>query len=263
MIKRFATITIIMAILISAIPAVYANADAIDIDSKKGIAKISYKDNSRTVYRVLVRSGKKQVSYPFFANGKTEVFPLQFGNGEYTIGLLKQLANGKYAFVQSKKTTLNLKDPNIVYLNSIQNIKWNEKDKPIKFAKKRAAKLSLKAAKNVLSEFHKYITANVVYDWNKLPTLKPDYVPNIVETFKTNKGICYDYSSLLASFMRSNGFPTRLVKGYTNAVEGYHAWNEVLIDGKWYIIDSTVDAGLKVPAMKFKEEKDYKKVNDY
>jgi transglutaminase/protease-like cytokinesis protein 3 len=42
--------------------------------------------------------------------------------------------------------------------------------------------------------------------------------------------------------LRSQGIPTKLIKGYTDKVDGYHAWNEVLIDRQWVVIDTTYDA---------------------
>ncbi|MNE59256.1 Transglutaminase-like superfamily protein [compost metagenome] len=75
-------------------------------------------------------------------------------------------------------------------------------------------------------------------------TVTPDYIPNNDSTLLSNKGICYDYASLFATMLRSEGIPTKLVMGNTSYVSTYHAWNEVLLNGKWVTIDTTVDAGL-------------------
>ncbi|MFF2634397.1 transglutaminase domain-containing protein, partial [Microbacterium sp. NPDC058021] len=45
--------------------------------------------------------------------------------------------------------------------------------------------------------------------------------------------------------MRSLDIPTKLVMGDSAYVDEYHAWNEVFLNGKWVIIDTTVDSGLK------------------
>lgn len=231
-----------------------------DID--KGIFTVKYTDKSTTKYKVLVTKGKNKVSYPFFANGKEESFPLQFGNGDYTVGLMRHVEGKQYAFVEQKKIKLNMKDPNIVYLNSIQNVKWTEKDMPIKYAFNNAK--DLKTAEAVFEYFYEYLVGKVTYDFTKAAEVKGDYVPSIVNTFVESRGICYDYSSLFAAFMRSQGIPTRLVKGYVpGVVEGYHAWNEILIDGKWMIVDTTVDAGTQDFEFKFKSSDDYKKATDY
>ena len=65
---------------------------------------------------------------------------------------------------------------------------------------------------------------------------------------------------------RSQGLPTKLVKGYAKGVDGYHAWNEVLIGGKWVVVDSTFDAAMwggKISQKMIKSANDYTKVNEY
>lgn len=258
--KRF----VITAIVVLSIALVGASfADYIDIKNiDKGIFSVKYTDKSTTKYKVLVTKGKNKVSYPFFANGKVESFPLQFGNGDYTVGLMRHVEGKQYAFVEQKKIKLNLKDPDVVYLNSIQNVKWAENDKPILYAFNNTK--DLKTAEAVFEHFYKYLVNRVTYDFGKAAEVKGDYVPSIVTTFVESRGICYDYSSLFAAFMRSQGIPTRLVKGYVpGVVDGYHAWNEILIDGKWMIVDTTVDAGTQDFEFKFKSSDDYKKTTNY
>lgn len=60
-------------------------------------------------------------------------------------------------------------------------------------------------------------------------------------------GICYDYSSLFGSMLRSLGIPTKLVMGRKDDIEAYHSWNEVYLEdeNKWVTIDTTYDAGMK------------------
>ena len=41
----------------------------------------------------------------------------------------------------------------------------------------------------------------------------------------TGKGICFDYASLAASMLRSQGIPTRVIFGYVSPNGLYHAWN--------------------------------------
>lgn len=65
------------------------------------------------------------------------------------------------------------------------------------------------------------------------------------------KGICWDYASLMASMLRSQGVPVKVVVGYTSRGE-YHAWINVwseeggwvegmiYFDGKvWKLMDPT------------------------
>ena len=74
--------------------------------------------------------------------------------------------------------------------------------------------------------------------------ISTDYVPNLNNVLITRNGICYDYAALFAGILRAEGIHTKLVKGYKSDITAYHAWNEVLIDGSWVIIDTTYDAAL-------------------
>lgn len=83
---------------------------------------------------------------------------------------------------------------------------------------------------------------------------------------KSKSGICYDYASLFAGILRSQGIPAKLVKGYKSDLKEYHAWNEVLIDNKWIVIDTTYDAALKDSKTKvsmIKEKSEYKNLKVY
>lgn len=252
-----------VVLLMVSISAVYA--DTIDTGSiDKGIVKISYTSTEKVAFRVMVTKGTQKIVYPFFADGRTDAFPLQLGNGTYSVALLKNVGDKRYVYVEQKSVELNLKDPNVVYLNSVQNVEWTTKDAPIVYGDKILS--TYKKDSDKLNRAYSYMINSVDYDYDKIKTLTTEYIPNINSTYKSLKGICYDYSALLASMQRAQGIPTRLVKGYSKFVEGYHAWNEVYIDGEWYIVDTTVDAGLvkgtTTPKM-VKSSKDYTKVYDY
>lgn len=239
----------------------FAASEYVDLsDIDKGIVKVSYSD-IKNEYRILIEKDKVRLVYPFIANGKFETFPLQLGNGEYSVSLMKRIEGTKYVYIFKEKINLDLKDKNLVYLNSIQNISWSDKDKPILDATKLLTDFKTDSAK--LKIIHNFIVNSIVYDYAKVSTLETTYVPNINYVYDKKKGICYDYSSLLAAILRSHGVPTKLVKGYSENVDGYHAWNEVFINNKWYIIDTTVDATSKLKIKMIKATKEYQSVNEY
>ena len=41
----------------------------------------------------------------------------------------------------------------------------------------------------------------------------------------TGKGICFDYASLAAAMLRSQGIPAKVIFGYVSPNDLYHAWN--------------------------------------
>ena len=104
--------------------------------------------------------------------------------------------------------------------------------------------------KNMLLFFYEYIKENIVYDYDKAAGDVTGYVPDPDQTLSSGKGICFDYASLAAAMLRSQGIPCKLVVGYAGTV--YHAWinaysqkqgwisNAIYFDGTtWKLMDPT------------------------
>ncbi|OJV62131.1 MAG: transglutaminase [Clostridiales bacterium 38-18] len=264
MLKKFLTVSVLLLVIVIGVSFGEAKPTIDTSSLDKGIVDVTYKATDGLKYKVLISKDDTKITYPFSADGKTETFPLQLGNGTYKVGLLKNVSGTKYVYVTQQSVTLNLKDPNIVYLNSVQNVNWNEDLKAIAFGQDLLKKSTTNSSR--LETLYKYLVKNMSYDYDKIPTLTSDYIPSVEKTYEDLKGICYDYSALFASIEREQGIPTKLVKGYSKYVEGYHAWNEILIDGKWYIIDNTVDStwkGSTATLVMKKNEKYYTKVYEY
>lgn len=225
-----------------------------------GVGNIS--GNKRLKLRI--QKGGEKYDYDLNNKGMMEYFPLQMGNGEYKATIFENTSGTKYRTLDSTSVLLNLSDPNIVFLNSIQNVLWMPQSKAIQFGKSEGGKKKDESGKFDL--FYNHMVFGYLYDYEKAKTVSTGYNPNIDVMFDQKKGICYDYSSLLAALDRSNGIPTKLVKGYATGVDGYHAWNEVFLKGKWYVIDTTVDAVLHQNGKKYvklKNTTDYKKTREY
>jgi len=69
----------------------------------------------------------------------------------------------------------------------------------------------------------------------------------VLSTISIKKGDCSEHSDLFTALARSLGIPTRSVSGLIFSGDentgnfGAHAWNEVVIDGKWVAVDPTWD----------------------
>ena len=74
--------------------------------------------------------------------------------------------------------------------------------------------------------------------------------------FRKRKGICEDYADLFKALCDINNITCRKVHGYADkygkainknqnnkALTENHAWNTVLLDGKWYMLDATWSSG--------------------
>jgi len=229
-----------------------------------GIIKVGYSGKSTEKVKVMIEKEGKRYVYPLIPDGKIVGFPLQMGNGEYKVSVLTNVTDNRYAYLDTETFDVNISNQNSVYLNSIQLISWSPVSKAVRKNNEIVGDESSIAKKVDLA--YEFIINNVSYDYGKVELLHPNYIPYPDETIVELKGICYDYASLLAAMKRSENIPVKLVKGYSTHVDGYHAWNEILIDGEWVVVDTTVDAAYNKANMKFnfsKTKSNYTKVYEY
>lgn len=211
--------------------------------------------------RVLVEKDKDR--YYYSLNRKEETLPLQLGKGNYSIKILENKSGNTYRVVFKRNIKVDKFDEKEAFLTSAQPIYWKGGQ-----AEEIAENLTKnkKTTMSKVESIHNYIVKNIDYDYEKIKGLNDNYTPNTEETLKTKSGICYDYSALTAGMLRSLNIPTKLVKGYKNDLKTYHAWNEVLIDGKWVIIDTTYDAAFVKAGKKtsmIKSFGQYDKIREY
>ncbi|MNZ42263.1 Transglutaminase-like superfamily protein [compost metagenome] len=246
--KFFIFVTAFVTLIpwIFGINATYAadNTGWLDLGNMdKGSVSIQYDVKPDLKTKLLIVKGKEQYTYNLFADSEDHSFSLQLGNGDYSISLLEQTSGSKYRLVHKETVKLDLQDSSVVFLNSIQNVSWNDSSKAVLKAKELTQNKTSDAEK--VKAIYDYIISNIKYD-NQLAEKSPtDYIPQIDRTFVTQKDICYGYSALFAAMLRSVDIPTKLVMGNTDYVTTYHAWNEVYLNGSWVIIDTTVDSGWK------------------
>ncbi|MBP3886957.1 MAG: transglutaminase domain-containing protein [Cellulosilyticum sp.] len=233
--------------------------------ANKGIIKVSCTSSSGKRLKVVIEKGSSKYTYDL-PSGKMESFPLQLGNGEYKVTVLENTSGNSYQIVGSEKVKAHMSDEKSVYLASVQNIKWSNSNASVQYA------IKLTSGTNDLEEkakiLYQHMANNYKYDYNKLATLPTTYLPNIDSTYNSKTGICYDFSSLYAAMLRSQGIYAKLVKGYTPNATGYHAWNEVYDskNKKWIIIDTTYDLQVIAKNKKVsmsKSSSDYSKVYEY
>ncbi|MUT67653.1 transglutaminase-like domain-containing protein [Paenibacillus sp. NEAU-GSW1] len=242
-----------------------ANAEEKWLDTSKlnnGVVSVAYDVKSDVKTKVMITKGNEKYTYSL--TDAKENFPLQLGNGDYTVSVLENTSGNKYKVVSKEEVSLELDDTNTVFLNSIQNVKWNSSNKAIQKAKELTANKKTDSEK--VKAIYNYIVNNVSYDYDLAANLPTDYLPNIDRTLSSKKDICYGYSALFAAMLRSVDIPTKLVMGNTTYVKQYHAWNEVMLNGEWVIVDTTVDAGLKKANKKYefaKEASKYTTAKEY
>ncbi len=222
---------------------IFADGGEITFDEDKSIVNVKIDALDYTAYKVQVikKDGEKNGTYNYNVFDDDEDFPLQMGSGTYTVRICKRIDGNRYSIVNSKTELLSLQK-NQVYLQSVQNVNWDDKAKAIKLAK--LLSLDKVKDKEKFMEIYSQIVKTIVYDDETAANLSSRYMPDIERTFIEKKGICYDYASIMASMLRSIGVPTKMVHGYTTInPDTYHAWNEVLLNNEWVVVDTTFDAG--------------------
>lgn len=209
----------------------------------RGAVVIRYDAEAGAKTKLMIAKGSDKYTYVLSPDKRQEVFPLQMGNGEYKVTVLEQVSGTKYKLVQEAAVTLQLADDSKVFLNSVQNVDWSERDQAAQLAKKLAQ--SAPSDEKKVHAIYEYIVGTIRYDHTLAASELTDYLPDSNRTLAGRKGMCYDYASLFASMLRSIGIPAKLVMGTSEYVDVYHAWNEVYLNGQWVTIDTTVDAGWK------------------
>ncbi len=106
---------------------------------------------------------------------------------------------------------------------------------------------------------HDWVCEYLSYDMDSLHSdeIPPYYAEEVIEN---KNAVCLGFATLYAALCRSIGIPCNVVSGYalgigadtawTNATtateEQNHAWNEVYVDNRWVIVDTTWDCVNKI-----------------
>lgn len=257
--KRLVSFILIFTFCMFNIGQAYASSYNVSLLDDKMIKVESPQYGSNM--RIMVE--KDSDIYYYSLKNTNEHIPLQLGAGTYTVKILQNIEDHKYKVV--KKSSLNIDNDSLdVFLSSSQPIYWDRDESIAKIAYEITKNHPSKKGK--IEAVYKYVIENIKYDNNKINVIDDDYIPDLERILNDKNGICYDYSALFAGLLRSQGIHTKLVKGYKNDIKEYHAWNEVLLDDKWVIIDTTYDAALfkgNRNLSMIKQESEYNKIREY
>jgi transglutaminase-like putative cysteine protease len=96
---------------------------------------------------------------------------------------------------------------------------------------------------------HDYVADRIAYDG---PAFRSGNIPmedaDAKQTFARRLGVCAGYAQLLAALGKASGDEIVYVVGNVRTLDSpidgaSHAWNAAKIDGLWYLMDPTFDAG--------------------
>lgn len=168
------------------------------------------------------KSGEEDYVYDLVPN-RVDFFPFQSGNGVYTIRIMKNVEDSKYYELYSVQAPVSLSSEYDPFLIPCQYANYTENSTCVIEAKKLAERSV--DEKDFIYKVYDEVCSGVKYDTEKAQSVQSGYIPDPDNTLAAKKGICFDYASLAASMLRSQGIPTKIIFGYVAPDNIYHAWN--------------------------------------
>lgn len=223
-----------------------AEAAAADHDSlidtssaSSGYVAASAQNDSRM--KLLVVKGDAQYNYDLPGDGSPIVAPLNLGDGSYDIQVMQNTSGNSYVPINSVTVDVVLESEFEPFLRPNVFCDYDEESACV--AKANELSEGAQNEGDVLRNVYTWIAENISYDTTKAERLADatGYVPNPDATLSEGSGICFDYVSLGAAMLRSQGIPTKIITGYVSPDNIYHAWNMVYLDGSWKSVQVSVD----------------------
>ena len=193
---------------------------------------------SKKRYKVRITTSGAKLNYDLNSNGDYEVFPLQFGNGKYEVGLYRQASGTKYEAVGKASLKVKMEDELSCFLYPNQYVNYDETTPCVVAAAEMCSGMTDQA--EIFKTVCNYIKSNFVYDFIKSVTVGKGVLPDIDGCWSSRMGICQDLSAMACAMLRSQGVPARLMIG-TLGVNTYHAWVMAVVNGEDKFFDPTAE----------------------
>lgn len=169
--------------------------------------------------------GEQIEQYSVPMDGSPVIFPMQMGDGTYGFKVMKNVKAKTYAPICKMDWEVTLEDEFQPFLRPNAYADYNEDSECVRLAAQLAAGATDELG--VIKAVYDYVCDNIVYDHEKAAAVKTTtgYMPVLDDILESGKGICFDYASLAAGMLRSQGIPTKVVFGDVSPNDVYHAWN--------------------------------------
>ncbi|NLZ81555.1 MAG: transglutaminase domain-containing protein [Clostridiales bacterium] len=200
---------------------------------------VKHEGNKKRI-KLQIVNGTTTYTYDLNNSGTYEAFPLQMGDGTYTIRTLENVLETTYSVLYSADVTVALSSSLSPYLYPSQRVRFNSSMEAVK--KSYDLTVGLTTDEEKVNAIYNYVFETIKYDYSKVSNLTSTYLSNADTTLANKAGICLDYSVLMAVMLRTQGIPTQVV--YGSATEAsWHAWNKIYYNGTWVLKDATFAAG--------------------
>lgn len=222
--------------------AVEGNGATLDVSAvAKGVVFATAGGSTR--HKLQVTHGDESYNYDVPTDGSPVACPVNMGDGSYTFRVLRNIEGSSYVEVLAVPADVSLESEFSPFTTANVFCDYDASSAVVAKAREVAADADNEGA--VVQKVYQWVVDNIDYDDAKAAELAggSGYVPDPDKTLAEGKGICFDYSSLAGAMLRSLGVPCRVVTGYVDPDDLYHAWNMVYIDGTWHAVGVTVDPG--------------------
>jgi hypothetical protein len=187
------------------------------------------------VWKAILKGPTGSYAYTLLKRNTFEGLPLQQGNGSYTLNIYEQVSGTSYTTRMAIAFNVILNSSLSPFTASSMMVNFSASSASTKLAASLVEGKSTQAAR--IEAIYLWIVQNIQYDRVLAASIKAGdtktYIPDPNTTLLSGKGICFDYAALLAAMLRSQGIPARLILGQVPM--GYHAWNEVYLEGTGWI----------------------------
>jgi len=177
--------------------------------------------------QIVVQVVNEECTYNFFAPQDSSVFyiPVNCGDGDYTYRFMQNTSESKYFELDSTTKAIALDDENAPFIHANLFCMYSEDSECVAKAAELAAESTSEL--DFVKSVYSFVGNRLAYDNEKAETVSTGYIPSPDAVYEECKGICFDYSSLAAAMLRSQGIPTKIITGYVGKDAAYHAWNAV------------------------------------
>ena len=200
----------------------------------EGFIQVKYTGGKNVRIKVqITRSGGTTYTYNLNNTGSYETFPLTEGDGSYTVKVFENTSGTKYAQAYSTSVSLKLRNQFLPFLYPNQYVNFTEKSTTVAKGKEIVQNAGATDDLAKVSAIFNWVTSNFSYDYDLAANPPTGYLPDVDKVLAARKGICFDYAAVMATMLRSQDIPCKLVVGYAGKI--YHAWIDVYVEGVGWI----------------------------
>lgn len=195
--------------------------------------------------KLKLQVSKDDLSYNYDLpnTGEPILVPVNMGDGIYTVRVMQNTTGDRYIELFSTTTDIALESEFAPFVRPNVFCNYGQDSACVKLANELCAGAADESA--AFDAIYEYICDNIDYNYAKADRLATvtGYVPNPDETLSSGSGICFDYASLTAAMLRSQGIPTKILTGYVSPDNVYHAWDMIYINGSWVSLHISAQPG--------------------